>query len=164
MTAAFGLGRAPAPFTTQQVDNSTPWLAASDGNLPLLQHALTTLSLPPTAASDENGYTLLQAAASYSKVQIMQWLLSQGCAVNAVDKDGDSALHYADKVVAAQFLIETAGIDVSLANAMGKTAALAKQEELNEMMQDEDMEDDDEDLLNLKALTEYMASLNTMAQ
>jgi ankyrin repeat protein len=180
MTAAFGLGRtlAPAAASQQPVDNSTPWVAASEGNVPLLQHALTTLQLTAQCA-DEHGYTLLQAAASYSQVAVMQWLLSPQAAahhaagnaagssvdVNAVDNEGDSALHYADKVVAAKFLVETAGMDTSITNAMGKTAILAKQDELNEMMQDEDMEDDDEDLIHLRALTEYLNSLNAaMAQ
>jgi ankyrin repeat protein len=168
MTAAFGLGRPPlssAPADNQPVDNSTPWIAASDGNLNLLQHALTTLNLPPSA-SDENGYTLLQAAASYSRAAVMQWLIqTQAVNVNAVDTEGDSALHYADKVEAATFLVQS-GVDTSLLNAAGKTALQSKQEEIDEMMQDEDTEDDDVDLLNLHALVEYLTSLNgmTMAQ
>jgi ankyrin repeat protein len=164
MSAAFGLGRSSsAPAEGQPVDNSTPWMAASDGNLNLLQHALTTLSLPATAC-DENGYTLLQAAASYSQTAIMQWLLQTGAVnVNAVDTEGDSALHYADKVESAMFLVQ-AGIDAAICNSQGKTALQSKTDDLNELMQDEDTEDDDEDLANLRALVEYITSLNTVAQ
>jgi ankyrin repeat protein len=154
-----------APADNQPVDNSTPWIAASDGNLNLLQHALTTLNLTPSA-SDENGYTLLQAAASYSRAAVMQWLIqTQAVNVNAVDTEGDSALHYADKVDAATYLVQS-GIDIALLNAAGKTALQSKQEEIDEMMADEDTEDDDVDLLNLRALIEYLTSLNgmTMAQ
>jgi ankyrin repeat protein len=167
MSAAFGLGRPPlssaAAADNQPVDNSTPWIAASDGNLNLLQHALTTLNLQPSA-SDENGYTLLQAAASYSRAAVMQWLIqTQAVNVNAVDTEGDSALHYADKVEAATFLVQS-GIDITICNAAGKTALQSKQEDIDEMMQDEDTEDDDEDLLNLRALVEYLNSLIVMAQ
>jgi ankyrin repeat protein len=168
MTSAFGLGRPPlsAPADNQPVDNSTPWIAASDGNLNLLQHALTTLNLTPSC-QDENGYTLLQAAASYSRAAVMQWLIQapQAVNVNAVDTEGDSALHYADKVEAATYLVQS-GIDTALLNVAGKTALQSKQEDMDEMMADEDTEDDDVDLLNLRALIEYLTSLNgmTMAQ
>lgn len=96
----------------------------------------------------------------------MQWLVqTQAVNVNAVDAEGDSALHYADKVEAATFLVQS-GIDTALLNAEGKTALQSKQEEIDEMMQDEDTEDEDVDLLNLRALVEYLTSLNgmTMAQ
>jgi ankyrin repeat protein len=169
MTApAFGLGRPPMPSahpgdTNQIIDSSTPWIAASDGNLALLQHALTTLNLQPSA-SDENGYTLLQAAASYSRAAVMQWLVQTVAVdVNAVDTEGDTALHYADKVEAATFLLRS-GIDATILNAEGKTALQSKQEDMGEMMMDEDTEDDDADLLNLRALIEYLNSLNGMSQ
>jgi ankyrin repeat protein len=170
MSAAFGLGRSPSSSTpadhNQPVDGSTPWIAASDGNLNLLQHALTTLNLTPSV-SDENGYTLLQAASSYSRAAVMQWLIQapQAVNVNAVDTEGDSALHYADKVEAATYLVQS-GIDTALLNVAGKTALQSKQEDMDEMMADEDTEDDDVDLLNLRALIEYLTSLNgmTMAQ
>jgi ankyrin repeat protein len=150
--------------TNQIIDNSTPWIAASDGNLALLQHALTTLNLPPSEASDENGYTLLQAASSYSRAAVMQWLVQTVAVdVNAVDTEGDTALHYADKVEAATFLLQS-GIDVTILNVAGKTALQSKQDDMDEMMADEDIEDDDVDLLNLRALIEYLTSLNEMAQ
>ena len=97
----------------------------------------------------------------------MQWLVHapQAVNVNAVDTEGDSALHYADKVEAATFLVQS-GIDTALLNTAGKTALQSKQEDIDEMMADEDTEDDDADLLNLRALIEYLTSLNgmTMAQ
>jgi ankyrin repeat protein len=129
-----------------------------------LQHALTTLNLPPSEASDENGYTLLQAASSYSRAAVMQWLVQTVAVdVNAVDTEGDTALHYADKVEAATFLLQS-GIDVTILNVAGKTALQSKQDDMDEMMADEDIEDDDVDLLNLRALIEYLTSLNEMAQ
>lgn len=160
---SFGLGRTPS---TEEVpiDASTPWLAASDGNLPLLQSALTQLHVTPATAVDENGYTLLQAAASYGRIPIMEWLVKQQHVnVNAVDGEGDSALHYAATVPAAQFLIHVAKIQVHLRNQAGKTALESKREELAEMMQDEDNDDDDDDFVNLKAVVDYLNG-NSMEQ
>eukprot|EP00980_Cylindrotheca_fusiformis_P028218 scaffold22586_cov138-Cylindrotheca_fusiformis.AAC.38 len=157
--ATFGLGK---PVRTlppaDQIDSSTPWMAASEGNQPLLQHSLTTLSLPATAA-DENGYTLLHAAASYNQMEILQFLLSNNINVNAADNDGDTALHYAGNLATAQFLVQVAKVNPAQVNAQGKTALQAKEEEIHEMMQDEEIEDDDEDLENLKAIVEYLSKV-----
>lgn len=145
------------------VDSSTPWVAASEGNLTLLQASLSQLQLQPGAA-DENGYTLLQAAASYCHVPVMQWLLAQKVDVNAVDDEGDTALHYAASLEAAQFLITVAHIDPKLRNNFGKTALESKREELEEMMQDEDCDDDDDDVLLLKQMVEYLEGFTTISQ
>ena len=142
------------------MDSSTPWMAASDGDLALLQASLAKLNLTPATAMDENGYTLLQAAASYGQIPTMQWLVvQQQVNVNAVDQEGDSALHYASTVAAAQFLIEIAKIDVHHRNQAGKNALQSKQEELNEMLDDEDNDDQDADFVNLKAVVEYLTSI-----
>ena len=89
-TFGFGLGQ---PVQTlppaSEIDSSTPWMAASEGNLLLLKHCMQTMGLNVNAA-DENGYTLLQAAASYDQMEILQFLLSQNANVHAVDNDGDS--------------------------------------------------------------------------
>ncbi len=155
--ASFGLGKAPSTSSnTPNVDSSTPWMAASEGNLPLLQSSLTLLNLPLTAA-DENGYTLLHAAASYNQLEILRFLLSNGANVNTADNDGDTALHHAGAVAAVQLLLEHQA-DVTIVNSHGKTALQAKQEELEEMMQDEDMEDDDDDLEALKEVVQFLSS------
>jgi ankyrin repeat protein len=159
---SFGLGRAPpvAVFTTP-IDTSTPWITASDGNLDLLQMSLTQLQLTPDTAVDENGYTLLQAAASYSQVKVMEWLVvAQNVTINAVDREGDSALHYAATVSAATFLLNIAKINPNLKNQAGKTALESKQEELNEMMQDEDNDDEDNDFVNLRAVVDYLRKID----
>ena len=44
-------------------------------------------------------------------------------------------------------------------NQEGKTPLDAKQEEMNEMMEDEDIEDDDEDLENVKGIVLYLSKL-----
>ena len=70
---SFGLGQAPieATSTTQLIEPSTPWMAAADGNLVLLQSSLMSLGLVYSAA-DENGYTLLMAATAYNRRNIME--------------------------------------------------------------------------------------------
>ena len=159
--ATFGLGNATsnqAFVATHKIEPNTPWMAASEGNLALLQQSLTTLSMPITAA-DENGYTLLHAAASYNQMEILQFLLSNGCNVHAVDNDGDSALHYAGNAQTAQMLVEIGKANFQQVNQEGKTALQAKKEELEEMMQDEDIEDDDEDLESLKGVVEYLSRI-----
>lgn len=142
-----------------EIDSSTPWMAAADGNIALLQESLTQLQLPVTAA-DENGYTLLQAAASYGQIELMQWLLSRlprpNEDVNAVDQEGDTALHYATTVEACKLLL-AAGIDPGTRNQAGKTAMEAKQEELQDMMDDDDDFDaDDTDAVALRTCIEFL--------
>lgn len=159
--ASFGLGKTPSASSSSilDIDSSTPWMAASEGNLALLQSSLTTLNLPMTAA-DDNGYTLLHAAASYNQLEIMQFLLTNGSNnVNAADSDGDTALHHAGDVPAIQLLLQHQA-DVTIVNAQGKTALQAKQEELEEMMQDEDVEEDDDDMETLKAVVQFLSSLS----
>ena len=134
-------------------------MAAAEGNLALLQSSLQTLNLPLSTA-DENGYTLVHAAASYGKIDILQHLLASGQVnVHAADQDGDTSLHYAGTVDACRLLIEVGKANPQQVNAAGKTALQAKQEELNEMMEDEDVEDDDEDLEILKGVVAYLSAI-----
>ena len=170
---AFGLGKGgggndndngASSSGSVTIDSSTPWMAASEGNLSLLQSSITSLQLTFNAA-DENGYTLLHAAASYNQLDILRFLLlgssNTQVNVNAVDNDGDSALHYSTKVDAAKLLIDIGKINPSITNSDGKTALQAKQDEINEMMQDDDVDDDDEEMDDLKTLVEYLSTLSS---
>jgi ankyrin repeat protein len=160
--ALFGANHLSTTHTTS-IDASTPWVAASDGNLPLLQTSLSALKLT-VAAQDENGYTCLHAAASYSQLPIIEWLLTQDSSLlHQVDKDGDSALHYASTVEACQSLV-TQSIDVQTRNHSGKTALEAKRAELDELIQDEDFEETDPEAVTLRRVVEYLASLSTISQ
>jgi len=173
--ASFGLS-SPAQSTgavygTGPVDVSTIFSAASEGNIPLLQSAMARLNFAPTTA-DENGYTLLHAACSYSQLGMLKFLLDNldrnnqcyTAFVNSGDNDGDSALHYAGNTDAARILIEDGRVDPNTVNGQGKTALQAKKEELEEMMQDEEIEDDDEDVEILQKLIGYLSSLSSMPQ
>ena len=168
-SSGFGGGAAVAPLAAAAtIDASTPWLAAADGNLPLLQQSLQQLNLAIFAADEAQGYTLLMAAASYSQLRVIRWIVSQQqqqqsaqLLQNQVDKDGDSALHYASTVEAAKILVEEAGTDVQIRNAAGLTAYESKKQELDELLADEDTEEDDTDVVNLKGVVEYLGQLSS---
>jgi ankyrin repeat protein len=204
LAAATALESASSPASSQQqqqqpgfdsnnnnnnnnnVDASTPWVAAADGNLNQLQTSLSILNLPISAA-DANGYTLLQAAASYGQDIIVQWLLHQTQAqsqsqeqaqsddtkstisqlLQAVDADGDSALHYASTVSVAQLLINHGSIALAqIQNAEGLTPLQAKQQELQELREEKEEEgdDDDEDIIQLQRLVAYLSDLQNVPQ
>lgn len=149
-------------------DDWNPWTAAASGDLDRLQQSLQHLSLTATAADEGQGYTVFQAAASYSHIPIMEWLLTQVSSeqerhalVNAVDHDGDSALHYAGTVASSRFLVESARIDVNAKNEAGMTALHAKTWELEETMSEDDFDEDNGDYIDLKAIVEYLQSLSS---
>lgn len=139
-----------------EVDSSTPWMAAAEGNLPLLKSSLLALGLAATA-QDETGYALVHAAVSYSQMNVLQWLVDNGANVHAVDNEGDTVLHYSGDAATASYLIQALEVDSMLTNVAGKTALQVKEEELEEIMDDEDDEDDDVEVL--KQLVEYLKSL-----
>jgi len=134
-------------------------MAASEGNLTLLQSSLSALNLQVTAA-DENGYTLLHAASAYTQLEVLAWLLLQGVDVNAVDNDGDSALHHVENVKTAKMLIEQGHVSPAVQNSEGKTALQVKRDDLEELMQDEDAEEDGEDASKLRELIAYLSSIS----
>lgn len=159
--ATFGLGRSSGSAPAQdEIEPSTPWIAAADGKLGLLQTSLSSLNLPVSAA-DENGYTLLQAAASYGQIPVVEWILSQNMVdVNAVDNEGDSAIHYAGSLDALKMLIEVGKASPVLQNKEGKTALQAKQEELNQLMEDDEEDSDSEDIQTLRQQVQYLSNLS----
>jgi uncharacterized protein len=163
--ASFGLGNTTSSSspTTQNgvVDPSTPFLAASEGNLALMQSSLQILHQPLTV-QDDNHYTLLHAAASYGQLEVVRFLLHQDLPlsfINAPDRDGDTALHYATNMETAKVLVDDGKINTKLSNAAGKTALQAKQEELEELLQDSDQDENDEEVETLKELLEYLSTL-----
>ena len=140
-----------------------------------METSIQVLNLPITCA-DENGYTLLHAAASYNHLSIVQWIIStlrehnhQDPAVlqsyiNTVDTEGDSALHYSTNKSMAQYLIEQCNINVSIQNNNEQTALAMKLEEYEEMQADEDYDDTDIETIQLKELVTYLQSLSTLPQ
>jgi hypothetical protein len=160
------------------IDSSTPWTAIAEGNLPLLQESLRQLQYPVSVADEIQGYTLLQAAASYNQFHILRWLWTQlhelnqsedggsrtvrlpvGGWQNAVDFDGDTALHYAGSAESMKLLLEVTGIDVHIQNKSGMTALDAKRSEMIEMERDEDeFDEDDIEYRHLQEMVQYLES------
>jgi hypothetical protein len=157
---SFGLGSPSSQDPSSaaaDMDASTPWMAASDGNLFLLQNSLAVLNIQVTAA-DENGYTLLHAASAYAQIHVMEWLIAQRVPVNAVDSDGDTALHHVEDVNAAKLLIEKGKAHPMIANSSGKTPLQVKQGDLEELMEDDD-DDDSDEAAKLRELISYISSV-----
>ncbi len=149
--------------TSIEIDSSTPFLAASDGDLSLLQKSLKHLNVP-ASITDTNGLTPLHSAASYNQLSIIRWLLTQSDVnINAKDNDGDTPLHHCDHSDAARILIEEGNVDVSIRNSDGKTALEMKLEELKEldvaMDGDDDDDDDDEEKVSLEELVAYLKTI-----
>ncbi|KAL9182765.1 hypothetical protein ACHAXT_004044 [Thalassiosira profunda] len=160
---AQGFGGFGQPSQPAEIDASTPWVAAGDGDLALLQTCIKQLGLSPDAA-DSNGFTFLHAACGYGRLDVVEWLLGLNkdgaCTidVNARDGDGDTPLHHCDDADSCKLLIE-AGADHAITNEEGKTPLQVKEEELLEGDDEED--DDDEDRQKLKALVAYLKSLGS---
>ena len=199
--ASFGLSSPASSTTAPQhpiggpVDISMAYSAVSEGNLPLLQWTMNKLqtqtvpasssssnNLTYTTLSDEHGYTLLHAAASYNQVAIIEFLLAQTTGPDEIiafltigdTDDGDTALHYAGTMAAAKCLLEAAIASTTASgrsenagwsaarnitrifNKHGQTALYVKQEELKELQQDEEIEEDDIELEILQELITYL--------
>jgi len=163
MPGGFG-GFQSQPSKSEEIDASTPFVAAADGDLSLLQTSITQLGLSPDAA-DANGFTFLHAACGYCRIEVIQWLLDLNkessiiINVNATDADGDTPLHHCDEVDSAKLLIEVGGANHQLRNNEGKTSLETKEEELEEGEDSDDDDDDDEDRKKLKQLVAYLKSL-----
>jgi hypothetical protein len=176
------------PTTTMMmVDDSTPWMAATEGNIKLLQRSLQQLKLPLTVA-DGNGYTLLHAAASYNQIGVLNYIWIQlspdidndddnddggdgtGKSRNYINQqdfiDGDTALHYCECIDAARFLVETCHADTTVRNSQHLTPLEKHRQTLKESTDGgDDGDDDDDDSDNeeereaLNILIEYLSSL-----
>lgn len=153
--AGFG-GFQAQPSPPAEIDASTPWVAAGDGDLQLLQTSIKQLGLSPSSC-DENGFSFLHAACGYCRVGVIQWLLSNNVNVNIRDADGDTALHHCDDAISAKLLME-GGADHQLTNDEGKNPLQVKEEEFHEG--DIENESDDEDREKLKELVTYLKSLS----
>mmetsp|Transcript_25791 Transcript_25791/g.44025 ORF Transcript_25791/g.44025 Transcript_25791/m.44025 type:complete len:168 (+) Transcript_25791:120-623(+) len=146
------------PSPAAEIDASTPWVAAADGDLQLLKASIEKMGLSPNAC-DSNGFTFLHAACGYCRVEVIEWLLGLNVIdVNAKDGDGDTALHHCDDAVSAKMLIK-AGADHQRTNDEGKTSLEVKEEELEEG--DDEDDSDDEDRQKLKELVTYLKSLGS---
>lgn len=67
------------------------WVAASNGDVDAVKNIMATAGTAVNA-QDETGYAPLHAAASYSQVEMLEFLLSMGATVDLLDFDGDTPL------------------------------------------------------------------------
>ena len=88
----------------------------------------------------------------------MRWLIANGANVNVGDTDGDTPLHHAEHVDAAQFLISS-GANPAAMNSESKTPLALK---LEDVIPDnhEDYDSDDEEQNELKRLVSYLTSVS----
>jgi ankyrin repeat protein len=156
--STFGFGG--AKVLESEIDESTPFVAASDGDLTLLQKSLVQLNVPP-GVTDDNGLTPLHNAVSYNQAEVIRWLLGQNVNVDAQDSDGDTPLHHCDNIEAAKILIQEGKASYMIQNSEGKTPLQLKEEELKEALDAMDEGDsDDGDTENLDKLIGYLKSLS----
>jgi hypothetical protein len=107
------------------------WIAASDNNLPVIRALFATKAHTPNDR-DSHGYTPLHAAASYSHIELLRYLVSEGGNVNITDEDGETPLFVVETVEAAKVLIEELGADWKHKNSEGVTAREKFEEEIQE--------------------------------
>ena len=94
----------------------------------------------------------------------MRWLFTQNVNANARDSDGDTPLHHCDHLEAVKVLIEEGHADYRIKNDEGNDVLEGKEEELREYYcntKEEDMDSDDEDVENLKKITNYLRDLKS---
>lgn len=169
----FGLSQTGAQIEKERLSSNTeessPWIAASEGNLPLLQALMQNHSVSSINVKDEYGYTLVHAAASYNQIHILNWIVSKINVeatekhqlldvINVKDNDGDTPLHHCEDIEAAKFLVEN-GARIHERNRESLTAIDVKENELEEMTNDEDMIED-EQVRKTKALLNYLRSID----
>lgn len=86
---------------------------------------LADLAATPALATgaDDNGYTLLHAAASYAQLDLLRALVQTYHAdPNVTDPEGETALFYAETLAATKCLVEELGADETIKNQRGFTA------------------------------------------
>lgn len=105
------------------------WIAAADNNLPKVKEYLAS-KLFTANSKDDNGYTPLHAAAEYTHLDLLKYLVEQDGNVNVQDNDGDTPLHACETVEAASVLLDL-GAQLDIRNNEGLTP-LEKAEEEND--------------------------------
>ncbi|CED84727.1 FOG: Ankyrin repeat [Phaffia rhodozyma] len=118
-------------MTTRASEAKNIWIAAGDGDLERVKDLIENQNLSPNVP-DENTYTPLHAAASYSQLDVLTYLLSKGGNINLTDEDGETPLFTVESVDTARFLIEN-GADVAWKNKEGLNAAENLEEEFPEV-------------------------------
>ncbi|TIA88768.1 hypothetical protein E3P99_02405 [Wallemia hederae] len=96
------------------------WLSSSEGDLDRVQYLVERCGVDVNAL-DENSYSTLHAAASYSHPELLRYLIQKGGNVNIVDDDNETPLFVAEDADIARLLVEH-GADAAHRNSQGQTA------------------------------------------
>ena len=94
--------------------------AIRSGDLNTMKHVLEAQP-SQLEARDERGWTPLMLAAFYADVECVRMLLERGAKVNATNKFGATALHYATADLEKTRLLLKAGANANAASSLGNT-------------------------------------------
>mmetsp|Transcript_391 Transcript_391/g.464 ORF Transcript_391/g.464 Transcript_391/m.464 type:complete len:198 (-) Transcript_391:1525-2118(-) len=131
-------------FGTQSTaGDKSLFVLAGEGNIEAVQSVIEGPNSPGVNAQDENGYSLLMAAAGWGKLSMVEYLLGAGADVNLVDSDGDSCLHHCSTVTCMKLLVSR-GADSSLRNSEGQTPLDSMRQNLAEELGEDDEDEEDE--------------------
>ncbi|EDO18783.1 hypothetical protein Kpol_1028p58 [Vanderwaltozyma polyspora DSM 70294] len=99
------------------------WVAASDGDVAVVEKYLNSGNGLTANSKDPNGYTPVHAAAAYGHIGLLEKLCKEyGGDINVRDSDGDTPLHHVEDANTARFIVEELNGDYKLTNEEGKTA------------------------------------------
>ncbi|KAK9478528.1 ankyrin repeat-containing domain protein [Lipomyces japonicus] len=107
------------------------WTAASDNNRAVVESYISSGKHTPNDR-DASGYTPLHAAASYSHVDLLRYLVSNGGEINLTDEDGETPLFVVETAATAKVLVEELKADWRVRNVEGFTALEKFEKEIEE--------------------------------
>eukprot|EP00948_MAST-09A_sp_MAST-9A-sp1_P004206 g4206.t1 len=116
-------------------------VAATDGDLDIVQLHVSESGLACLYSPDENGYTAIHAASGNGHTELLAWIIQkistlsendQHAAINARDSDQDTPLHSCEHIACLQLLLE-AGADHTLVNNEGQTPLQLYRNSLEEL-------------------------------
>ncbi|KAF4631131.1 hypothetical protein G7Y89_g7001 [Cudoniella acicularis] len=102
-------------------EQPNPLLLAADNSPELLPLLRSNPSL--ASAQDEHGYSLMHAASSYNRLELLGALVNEfDVDVDLKDEDGETALFVTETVDCAKFLVEDLHADMFVVGNGGQTA------------------------------------------
>ena len=117
-----GAGCESTPGPKKQPKAQNIWVAAMEGNLPVLKAYLSG-DRNLLNGRNESGLTPLHLAAWKGHADVVKFLLDQGADPNVVENSGDTPLHYAASwgFVDCARLLLSRGAEVNMRNRDGQT-------------------------------------------
>lgn len=91
------------------------WVAAADNKIDLVKSLIESGKYTSNSA-DPNGFTPIHAAASYSNIELLRYLLNHGGNPNIQDSDGDTPLHHCENLDVIKILIKEFNANYKIKN------------------------------------------------